>query len=62
MNVEIDVDAELLEKAKGYSGIQDDAAVVHEGLRKLVGREVARRLIALGGSDPEAVAGRRRAL
>lgn len=61
MNVAIDVDTELLKEAKEYTGMQDDIAVVYEGLRLLIAREAARRLAALGGSDPEAsVAPRRR--
>ncbi len=43
---------ELLEKARGLTGVQEKTALVHEGLRALIARESARRLAALGGSEP----------
>ena len=54
---------ELLEKARGLTGVQEKTALVHEGLRALIARESARRLAALGGSEPtlRAIPRRRRA-
>ena len=43
---------ELVEKARGLTGVQEKTALVHEGLRALIARESARRLAALGGSEP----------
>lgn len=43
---------ELLEKARGLTGVQEKTALVHEGLRALIARESARRLAALGGTEP----------
>ncbi|MEK7403137.1 MAG: type II toxin-antitoxin system VapB family antitoxin [Gemmatimonadota bacterium] len=51
---------ELLATAMELTGIAEKTAVVHAGLRLLIARESARRLAALGGSDPKATAGPRR--
>ncbi|HYN10842.1 MAG TPA: type II toxin-antitoxin system VapB family antitoxin [Vicinamibacterales bacterium] len=51
---------ELLEKARGLTGVQEKTALVHEGLRALIARESARRLAALGGSEPTLQAIQRR--
>ena len=48
------LDDALLEKAILYTGLQEKSAVVREALKALVERESARRLAALGGSEPEA--------
>jgi Arc/MetJ family transcription regulator len=50
----IEIDDELLAEAKAYAGLSDMSQVVHEGLRALVAREAARRLILLGGTEPNA--------
>jgi Arc/MetJ family transcription regulator len=54
MRTTITLDDELLAKASEYSGISERAALLHEGLKLIVQREAARRLILLGGSDPTA--------
>jgi Arc/MetJ family transcription regulator len=43
---------ELLARAGRLSGLQQKTAVVHAGLEALIARESARRLAALGGSEP----------
>jgi len=43
---------ELLGKARRLSGLAEKTAVVHAGLEALIARESARRLAALGGSEP----------
>jgi hypothetical protein len=52
---------DLVEKARGLTGVQEKTALVHEGLRALIARESARRLARLGGSEPalRAIARRR---
>ena len=60
MRIRVTLDEGLVEEAKRLSGISDTAAVVRAGLEVLVTRESARRLAALGGTDPSAGAGRRR--
>ncbi len=52
MRTTLNIEEGLLEKARQVSGIQEKTALVHEGLRALVARESARRLAALGGSQP----------
>lgn len=54
------LDDALLIEAQRLTGITEKSALVREGLRALVQREAARRLAALGGSDPTAEAAPRR--
>jgi len=60
MRTTLIIDDELLAKARELSGLQEKTAVLHAGLRALIAREHARRLAALGGSDPGLKAIRRR--
>lgn len=60
MFITIDLDDELVQKAELFTGIKDTTALVHEALASLVSSEAARRLAALGGSDPNAKAPPRR--
>ncbi len=60
MRTTIALDDDLFLQAQQYTGITEKAALVREALRQLVEREAARRLAALGGSDPNATAGKRR--
>jgi Bacterial antitoxin of type II TA system, VapB len=43
---------DLFRKASELTGILEKTALVHAGLEALIAREAARRLAALGGSDP----------
>ena len=47
------LDEALLERAREFSGIKEKTALVHEGLRALIAREAAKRLAALGGTEPD---------
>jgi len=60
MRTTINVDDELIEEAQRLTGIKERTAVIHEGLKALIAREAARRLVRLGGSDPHAAAPPRR--
>lgn len=60
MRTTVTVDDELLKKAADLTRRTDTGSLVRLGLEALVARESARRLAALGGSDPEASAPRRR--
>jgi Arc/MetJ family transcription regulator len=60
MPTQVAVDQDLLEKAKACTGLREEAALVREGLKALIERESARKLIQLGGSEPEAHAAPRR--
>jgi Arc/MetJ family transcription regulator len=60
MRTTIALDDELIRQAQQYTGITEKAALVKLALTQLVQREAARRLAALGGSDPNATAAPRR--
>ena len=60
MRTTVTLDEELLAKAAEYTGISERSALLREALQALVSREAARRMIALGGSDPTAWAAPRR--
>ena len=60
MRTTITLDDELLAKAGEAMGTTERSALLHEGLRLIVQREAARRLILLGGSMPDAKAAPRR--
>lgn len=53
MRTTINLDEELLAKAKRLTGTKERTALVHEGLRALIARESARRLARLGGTQPK---------
>ena len=54
MRTTLILDDELLGQARRLSGLAEKTAVVHAGLEALIARESARRLAALGGSEPKA--------
>jgi Arc/MetJ family transcription regulator len=60
MRTTINVDDELIEEAQRLTGIKERTALIHEGLKALITREAARRLVRLGGSDAHASAPPRR--
>jgi len=60
MRTTLNIDDELLAKARRLSGIKEKTAVVHAGLKALVALESARRLAALGGSEKKLRTVRRR--
>lgn len=52
MRTTLILDAELIDRARESSGIQEKTALVRAGLEALIAREAAKRLAALGGSQP----------
>jgi Arc/MetJ family transcription regulator len=52
MRTTLILDDELIEEASRLSGLAEKTAIVHAGLEALIARESARRLAALGGSEP----------
>lgn len=62
MRTTVTLDDELLAKAAELTGRTDTGSLVRLGLEALIARESARRLAALGGSDPGAIAAPRRRL
>jgi hypothetical protein len=51
---------DLVAEARALTKIDEKTALVHAGLEALIAHASAERLARLGGSDPTAVAGRRR--
>jgi Arc/MetJ family transcription regulator len=60
MRTTLNLDDVLVERAKKLTGIEEKTALVQEGLRLLIARASARRLAALGGTEPKATSGSRR--
>ena len=54
MRTTIFLDDDLIEDAQELTGITEKSSLVREGLKSLIARESARRLILLGGSEPGA--------
>ncbi|MGA3027421.1 MAG: type II toxin-antitoxin system VapB family antitoxin [Bryobacteraceae bacterium] len=52
MRTTLIIDDSLLERARQLSGIPEKTALVRAGLEALIAREAAKRLAALGGSEP----------
>jgi Arc/MetJ family transcription regulator len=62
MRTTLNLDDDLMERARRLCGIEEKTALVRAGLEALIARESARRLAALGGSQPGMRAPRRRRL
>jgi Arc/MetJ family transcription regulator len=60
MRTTINLDDELVAKARVYTGVKEKTRLIHLGLEALIQREAALRLAALGGTAAGANAGRRR--
>ncbi len=61
MRSTINIDDNLMERAKSLTGTKETAALVRQALETLVRVESGKRLVALGGTLPEAdLAPRRR--
>ncbi len=60
MRTTINIDDDLLEKAAELTGIREKTTLVRRGLEALIARESAKRLAALGGSEPDLRAAPRR--
>lgn len=52
MRTTLILDDDLLDRAKQLTGIQEKTALVRAGLEALIAREAAKRLAALGGTQP----------
>jgi Arc/MetJ family transcription regulator len=60
MRTTLNINDELLAKAKRLSGLKEKTAVVHAGLEALIAIESARRLAAMGGTEKQLRPARRR--
>lgn len=56
MRTTLSLDDDLVARAQRYTGLTEKSALVREALTALIGREAAKRLIKVGGSDPQAAA------
>jgi Arc/MetJ family transcription regulator len=53
MRTTLNIDDDLLQRARDLSGVQEKTALIREGLKALIERESARCLARLGGSKPQ---------
>ena len=60
MRTTLNLDDELIKRARQLSGIEQKTALLHEALRALIRREASRHLASIGGSQPDFEPGRRR--
>lgn len=60
MRTTVTLDDELVAQAQNYTGLKEKSALLREALKALIQQESTRRLIKLGGSDPNATAAPRR--
>lgn len=54
MKTTLNIDDEILKKASQLTGVREKTTLVRMGLEALVARQSAKRLAALGGSEPGA--------
>ncbi len=60
MRTTVALDDDLMATAQRYTGVMEKSRLLREALTALIQRESARRLDALGGTEPDAVFGSRR--
>jgi hypothetical protein len=53
MRTTLIIEDELVDRARELTGIREKTALVRAGLEALIAREAAKRLAALGGSEPD---------
>ena len=53
MRTTVNIDDDLMKAAQKLTGIEEKAALLRAGLKALIEQESARRLAALGGSEPQ---------
>jgi len=59
MRTTLELSETLVDRARNLSGIVRISDLVREGLQALIEREGRKRLVAFGGTDPDAAAGPR---
>jgi Arc/MetJ family transcription regulator len=60
MRATLSIDDDVLAEAKRFTGVHEMPTLVRMALEALIQREAGKRLMALGGSDPNAEAAPRR--
>jgi Arc/MetJ family transcription regulator len=56
MRATVALDDELVSKAQELTGVMERTALLRDGLKALIHLEASRRLVALGGTEPELAA------
>lgn len=59
MRATVALDDDLIRKAQEFSGVTERSALLREALKALIHLEASRRLVALGGSEPDLKAAKR---
>jgi Arc/MetJ family transcription regulator len=59
MRTTLNLDDDLILRAREYTGIREKTSLIHTALRELIAKEAAKRLARLEGSMPNFEAGRR---
>jgi Arc/MetJ family transcription regulator len=60
MRTTLNIDDDLVERAKDLTGVSEKTSLVRMGLKALIAQESARSLSRLGGSEPSLESIRRR--
>jgi Bacterial antitoxin of type II TA system, VapB len=60
MQMTVTIDDELLKQASDLTGIKEPGPLLEEALKSLISSESARRLMLIGGTDPDLRAAPRR--
>jgi Arc/MetJ family transcription regulator len=60
MRTTLNLDDQLIQNAREFTGIEEKTALIHQALRTLIAVEAGKRLAALGGTMPDFLPGRRR--
>lgn len=60
MRTTLNIDDQLIKEARQMTGVAEKTSLVRMGLESLIRREAAKRLAAMGGTDPRASAPPRR--
>lgn len=53
MRTTLNLDDDLIRTAREMTGIEEKTALIRHALKRLIEREAARRLAALGGTEPD---------
>jgi hypothetical protein len=60
MRITVSLDDALLAKASALTGPHEKSSLIHEGLKAIIERESARRLVMFGGNEPNLISVPRR--
>lgn len=52
MQTTVELDDEMIARAKEYTGLKDQSALMQEALKALIERETARSVARMGGTEP----------